>query len=673
MPKLSFSPAVYRMWLRRFWAGGALMLFPFLLAAAILNANMPSAQQIQSLIENNSVNIFSVFITAPSVSLLIAAFVAGCALVASLLCFHYLQDGRSAVMVHSLPPRREGLFLSACAAGLTLLLVPILLAGLLFAGVMALHRVLSVSAVLVFIFVMASIAILTFGVTSFVGMFTGSFIAQGALTLVFVNLPYMLENVLITYCDRYLFGFWAGTPFTASFNPILVMRSYLANLSGSYVLENRFHPGVPLVFMLLGLLFLLLGMLLYRLRHIENAGNIIAMRGVKPIFRFAMALFGALAFSTLLSSFFPGSFPFGLEVAICIAGGVLFYFVAEMLLRRTVRVFRHFRGALAFAAAYLLLMLGLYYDVVGYGSYRLNPNDVVSITFELTDDRAVGAMEGGPLNPFYVYADLGLEDVDGYLEAIYNSYSSLSRDMPAALAQQILERDPLVYKGEDAAKIVALQNMIAENAGQLRHTQTGTTYDYTVPGRQYYDIPFIAKLANGSVVKRFYRFMLEEDQLPELNPLYRQAREMNIRGESQRSLNMMLMAESLQLEYNLYDVEAALSLPGHTPQLLYSEMLKGFAEAFQKDLAAGTDIAATQKGYNQPILNIIPSLPQPVSGTHVYVFSSFHISVYLEYENCIQWLVENELLTQEELNAFREINTTRSGFHVDEGAIQPLG
>jgi hypothetical protein len=97
---------------------------------------------------------------------------------------------------------------------------------------------------------------------------------------------------------------------------------------------------------------------------------------MRNVFRYGSAFFFAFIFgqsvavvaeeSTMLSGF-------------SIFGGILGFFIAEMTIRKTIRVFRFFKGAILFTSIYLAVSLILIFDVFGYGSYVLPKDKVESI------------------------------------------------------------------------------------------------------------------------------------------------------------------------------------------------------------------------------------------------------------------------------------------------------
>ena len=131
-----------------------------------------------------------------------------------------------------------------------------------------------------------------------------------------------------------------------------------------------------------GILFMLLGRLLYSKRKLECAGDAMAFRIFEPIFQICIAICSA-AFGALVLSAFFGYRQQSLQFLFVFCGLVIGWFAGKIIIHRTARVFR-FKNWLGLAAltAVLAGTLGLaYFDVFGIETWIPNPEDVRSVTF----------------------------------------------------------------------------------------------------------------------------------------------------------------------------------------------------------------------------------------------------------------------------------------------------
>ena len=627
MPKFSLSRSIYGNWVRRYCAGGIIMAVVFLLIALALNSSL----QYSSPSYYREISSVAPFIAESGTSALISFFVAGAGVVASVLCFSYLKKMRSAVMVHALPARRETTILSVTAAGLTLLFSPILLGGAFFAIVHILHGVSAPGTVSHWIFFSFAVAFFFFSVSSFVGMLTGNSIAQFLFTGVFINIPVLVEFLIASCCNRFLFGFSYGEPMTVGWNPFFAIGEYLSQAQGDYLSETGGGSWTPLGLVAFGILFLALALALYRVRNLECAGDVIALRAVRPIFRFGMALVGAVFVGSIARYTLTSLSPMTVEVIFGSIGGALGYLIAEMLIRRSLRVLRTaWKGVLCFTAVYILLLAGLNYDITGYGSRRLKAEEVYAISVGEYNGVVDLALSRGKQGNGYGLEELNLEDVDGYL---VRAYSGDASRMPEAMMHQILQRVPTVFtEGAGFDTAIQLQNMLVDNRRALQQES----------GR-YYTVPVRVLMRDGTVFRRDYGFYLPEDELPLLRDLEVQMSTENAKACSLQELEDMKTFGRVML-YNVEDRSF-----NFTPTYLTAKEQEKLYAALEKDVMVRQqemDYYYTPTLQNAPILQLEPrSRPDWKEPGNFYI--------YYSDKNALDCLQEMGLLTKSDINLFK--------------------
>lgn len=637
MRKSLFSPAIYRMWLRRYWVGGALMTLAFLLAAVAYSLGLAPARLYAQLEDPNQ---YALYINSTTISTLYGAFTSAAAVVAAMLCMGYLQNPRSAVMIHSLPPSRECLFFSTSAAGLTLLAAPILLSTLFLGAAQGLYGLFTPGPLFLWMGSMLGIAVLFFGAACLVGMFTGHVLAQGVLTVLLLNLPIMLEALVLAVCGRFLFGFVRWEPATQYINPYYMMARFFRRVETAASLSDPLPGWLPVAYLFIGAVLLGLALLLYRRRQVEAAGDVAAMRGIRPVFRFGLALGGATLLGNLFGSI-PTGDSFAVQLVFGILGGVLGYFVAEMLLRRSVRVFRHFKGAAGFALVYLLVMLGLYTDVIGYGRYMLNPEAVEAIVFEQPNARVETALTGKTADLYSLRMELGegmgLQDENGWLATLHKG-----RDpgpIPVSIAGQIIRQDKTVYIGQDIAAAVDFQHLLAANSKELgRQQNLRSGYD----NQTYYHIPVLAKMKDGSVFRRYYNFSLPTGDQGDISTAWAEIELRNLRANQINTLwEVGGEAEALTLNYHL-----PYGPNGVSTHTLNKGEWDGLLEAYRKDLETKTD-------FSSPAMIEIAINTGTASQSYGSYFYPAILLLSPEDTATIEWLKGRGLLDDDYISTYR--------------------
>jgi ABC-2 type transport system permease protein len=97
---------------------------------------------------------------------------------------------------------------------------------------------------------------------------------------------------------------------------------------------------------------------------------------MRPVFKYGVAFCVGLFFGFLMDQMF-GLGELGMLIAIVI-WGIVGYFVAQMLLDKSIRVFKKWKGAVAVTAAFLLLFAVIGFDLTGYETRVPSVSNVAS-------------------------------------------------------------------------------------------------------------------------------------------------------------------------------------------------------------------------------------------------------------------------------------------------------
>lgn len=282
------------------------------------------------------------------------------------LVFRYLHSPRSATVLHGLPFSRPRLFINGLVSGFVLMLFPLLLNTaivLIIKLTMPVGQYLDYATIFIWLLNSVCMAFVVFSLTVFVGMFTGNIMAHFVFTYIIHFLPlglWMLFNELFA---ALVYGYHYISPpgWLTKFPMVYFMRDTL-DCDAAYAIA--------------GVVLLALALLAYRKRPLENASDIVVFPVIRPIFKygvtFCLAITGYIYFCFIMGQ--------TQSIVIALVFAVIGYAIAQMLLQKTWRIWRSYKGMLVSLAVILVFWGAIEFDVTGYEARVPAVSDVESVT-----------------------------------------------------------------------------------------------------------------------------------------------------------------------------------------------------------------------------------------------------------------------------------------------------
>jgi len=316
--------------------------------------------------------------------------------VAATLLFSYLYNARHTGMMASLPIQRETMYLSVSAAAIVGMFACNLVIGVLALVIEAIYGQVHLLALGILLLVSALSIVAFFGLAAFCCMLTGNILAGPAVYLIFNFLSIGTETLVNGLLQSIVFGIgYNFSPKSTFLSPIMQVGNSVrfrydmirdaADKWIDYTWEMN-GLGVLAIYAVVGLVFLYLGMLLYKNRRMETAGDTISIEILKPVFRFCMTVGGGLLFAAFISEVLYEITPTRWMAAaymavLLIIGGVLGYFISQMLITKTVNVFRTGWKTLGiYAVAVLVMITAVETDLFGYERRVPDASEIKEVT-----------------------------------------------------------------------------------------------------------------------------------------------------------------------------------------------------------------------------------------------------------------------------------------------------
>ena len=390
-----FNRALFRKDIQRFWPLWAgytliwLLLLPLPLLTELADAIKPDEPDISRFLL--SIGAYGGLAMAAVFGIFFA-----------MALFSYLTNPRATQGFHSMPARRETLYVTNYLTGLAGMVSSLVLTFAL-AGVTAACFGVLDAAKLGTALLAAVLAVLFFySFAVLCMMFTGQILAApvfyGILNVLAAGLEYLVRN----FAGNFLYGYSGyAAPETFSFlSPVYMLLRTLNVTTGEYVWNGdwsyAYTAARPLkleglwllgVYAAVGLVVALLGLLVYRRRASEATGSIVTVPWMRPVFKYGVAVCAAFSLGQLIYllvfglNLYNGQYSLAGTIGCMLFTGLLGYFAAEMLLQKSFRVWRTGRaGALVFSAVLVCFGFSMSLDLTGYESYTPDAEEVASVS-----------------------------------------------------------------------------------------------------------------------------------------------------------------------------------------------------------------------------------------------------------------------------------------------------
>ena len=308
-------------------------------------------------------------------------------IIAAMIVFSYLYNSRTCGLVCSLPLRRGTVFCTAYLTGLLPLLAADLLTALATWIVFGRYTAGGLIAKWMGLAVMGNIAFYGFAV--FCAMLTGSLFILPLVYAVLNAAAFVAESALVSLLGVFIYGFAENGVVLRKLSPAveLATRLYVLEVSDrTAIIGEKVYRvegfSTLAAYCAAGLILSFCAFLLYRKRRMETAGDTVSIPVLKPLFKYCMAFGTALVFAALLTQeFFSQAFR-GTKLAVLaalllLAGAFIGYYVAEMLIQKTMRVFGGgWRGMVVVWCILLIFSLVCEGNITGYETRFPDPGEI---------------------------------------------------------------------------------------------------------------------------------------------------------------------------------------------------------------------------------------------------------------------------------------------------------
>ena len=308
---------------------------------------------------------------------------------AAMAVFSHLYNSRSANFFGSLPVRREGLFLTHYLAGLAFLLVPDLIVGALTLLVGAAFGANCLTVALYWLLVAFGEGFFFYSFAVFCGMFAGHILALPAFYAIFNCLAAALIMMFEYIFSRFYYGYYWFEGIAPRAVEWLTPAFRLDNDVGIKIIYSASSPqewavtyqggGTLAVYAGAALVLTAAAFLLYRVRRLETAGDVVTVAPMKPVFKYSVSFCAGLFFGWL-TALILGEYNTLAWVVASVVWAVVGCFAAQMILDKSFRVFKKWKGPAVMGLVFCALFAVICFDLTGFETRIPAAADVESVT-----------------------------------------------------------------------------------------------------------------------------------------------------------------------------------------------------------------------------------------------------------------------------------------------------
>ena len=336
-----FNAGIFKSMLKRFWP-----LWTAYFAVWFMCLPLPSLVARLQGVKESAVTVVTAAMKTSVEASVVSGFLMG--ILAAMAVFGFLYNSRSCGMIASTPVRRETVFCSAYLAGA----LPVLAANLFIAVLNWLFTLSSgIEGACIFkmnaiLFAVNSMEFLIFfSIAAFIAMLTANIVALPVLYLIFNFVFLGMEYVVRMLYGMFIFGYSDLPDCVLEFMSPLIYLFTRISLNTSQATISLTNWSALLGYIIAAVVFSVTALLLYRKRRMESAGDVIAVKSLRPVFKFCVTACAALClgllFFVIISTLFTSlSMSMLVLSAGLIIGAFIGYFASEMLLKKSFHVFK---------------------------------------------------------------------------------------------------------------------------------------------------------------------------------------------------------------------------------------------------------------------------------------------------------------------------------------------
>ncbi len=349
-----FNKGIYKSTVRRYaWGSVFYAIVLFMITSLVIFFDVDPERYYRTMTDHGSLILSESYLYAP---LVIGFFVPT---VVALLVYRYVHAKKNSVFVHSLPVTRRANYISTVLASLTLMTAPIILNGAILCvmSLTAYGAYFDIASCLIWTGINVLCVFLMFSVSSVAAFLTGNSFALVALNGLMHCIAIIIAGSFTTLSSVFLYGYYETNAIinvTTEWNFIGYMIGIANRLAYHADKAASFDFTRLIVMIVFAFALYIAAYFLYRKRRMETAEDVAAYKVLNPIFKYMLTFVSALGVFGIFSYTLEDGAVIALVYPVIVSA--LVYFAVEMILKKSLRIWKSYKGYLVFLALFAVVV-----------------------------------------------------------------------------------------------------------------------------------------------------------------------------------------------------------------------------------------------------------------------------------------------------------------------------
>lgn len=364
----------------------------------------------------------------------------------SVLCvFGYMFKQNALETINSLPVKKYGVFITNYLSGLVMMLIPYVVCILTFLCFVISKGCFDGEAFLWLLLSLISQSIFFFSFGTIAAVLTGTYVSYFALYGLFQFLGVLTEYIIRTLLSGFYLGVSSDSSLMFNFlSPLFFIYKKIDYSIIWYKSYDRINEVILngglwyLAILFAGILLFAGSLLIYKNNKCESSGEVFTRNGVKKVLIVWLSLLGAVIGGMLLYDIVFNSFSvYYLSAALipfCVISLAITYTGAEMLVRRSSKVFKrkYFVKLLIMAASIIIGIIVIDSDVLNISRQIPKVSAIEEVSLRMNGDEYVfdsnDSAEIEKLTEFLNYISENRKEIRKQAAEIRNKYGYLGKE-----------------------------------------------------------------------------------------------------------------------------------------------------------------------------------------------------------------------------------------------------